>query len=177
MNRTLRLHPDSHRKAANRIDVAVCRLLPGRLALRYVLTGTIGDIAFPAPAPSTRADALWRHSCFEIFVQRAASEAYCEFNFAPSGQWAAYGFESYRTGMVALDVAPPTITVDRDEGQFTLAVEFDLPPAFETPAWLALCAVIEDRDGTLSYWALNHPAGSPDFHHRDGFALELGDQS
>jgi hypothetical protein len=38
---------------------------------------------------------------------------------------------------------------------------------------LALSAVIEDEDGVLSYWALKHPAGKPDFHHRDAFALEL----
>jgi hypothetical protein len=25
----------------------------------------------------------------------------------------------------------------------------------------------------LCYWALEHPAGSPDFHHPDSFALEI----
>jgi hypothetical protein len=33
--------------------------------------------------------------------------------------------------------------------------------------------VIEAIDGTLSYWALAHAPGSPDFHHLDCFALEL----
>jgi hypothetical protein len=33
--------------------------------------------------------------------------------------------------------------------------------------------VIEAADGSLSYWALRHPPGKPDFHHRDAFALEL----
>ena len=28
-------------------------------------------------------------------------------------------------------------------------------------------------DGSHSYWALHHPAALPDFHHRDGFTLEL----
>ena len=27
--------------------------------------------------------------------------------------------------------------------------------------------------GGISYWALAHPPGKPDFHHADGFALEL----
>jgi hypothetical protein len=27
--------------------------------------------------------------------------------------------------------------------------------------------------GALSYWALRHPPGKPDFHHPAGFALEL----
>jgi hypothetical protein len=39
---------------------------------------------------------------------------------------------------------------------------------------LALCAVIEEESGMLSYWALNHPPGKPDFHHPDSFALEIG---
>ena len=34
-------------------------------------------------------------------------------------------------------------------------------------------AVIEAVDGSVSYWALAHPAGKPDFHHPDGFALQL----
>jgi len=38
---------------------------------------------------------------------------------------------------------------------------------------LALSAVIEDEQGGLSYWALTHPPGKPDFHHPDAFVLEL----
>jgi hypothetical protein len=38
---------------------------------------------------------------------------------------------------------------------------------------LGLSAVVEASDGTLSYWALNHPVAKPDFHHPDSFALEL----
>jgi hypothetical protein len=38
---------------------------------------------------------------------------------------------------------------------------------------VALCVVIEELDGALSYWALRHPAPRPDFHHADGFALEI----
>jgi hypothetical protein len=38
---------------------------------------------------------------------------------------------------------------------------------------VALSAVIEEEGGMLSYWALKHPPGKPDFHHPDAFALEL----
>ena len=38
---------------------------------------------------------------------------------------------------------------------------------------LALAAVIEDHRGRLSYWALEHPVGKPDFHHPDGYTIEL----
>jgi hypothetical protein len=38
---------------------------------------------------------------------------------------------------------------------------------------MALAAVVEEEDGRLSYWALQHAPGNPDFHHPDGFTLEL----
>ena len=38
---------------------------------------------------------------------------------------------------------------------------------------LGAAAVLEDDNGRLSYWALCHPPGKPDFHHPDGFVLEL----
>jgi hypothetical protein len=41
------------------------------------------------------------------------------------------------------------------------------------PLRLGLSAVIEENDGTISYWALKHLPGKPDFHHPDSFALEL----
>jgi len=43
----------------------------------------------------------------------------------------------------------------------------------EHPEKLGLSAVIEEIDGTKSYWALAHPPGKPDFHHPDCFALTL----
>ena len=40
-----------------------------------------------------------------------------------------------------------------------------------TNSWLT--AVVEDDRGSLSYWALRHAPGNPDFHDPDAFALEL----
>jgi hypothetical protein len=33
--------------------------------------------------------------------------------------------------------------------------------------------VVEEIDDRLSYWALAHPAERPDFHHPDGFVLQI----
>ena len=41
------------------------------------------------------------------------------------------------------------------------------------PLGLGLSTVVEDNHGRLSYWALRHPSGKPDFHHPDTFALEI----
>src|SRR5215831_1723022 len=38
---------------------------------------------------------------------------------------------------------------------------------------VGLSAVVEATHGTLSHWALQHPPGNADVHHRDGLALPL----
>ncbi len=38
---------------------------------------------------------------------------------------------------------------------------------------IALAAVIEDENGGLSYWGLRHAPGKPDFHHPNGFTVEV----
>ena len=57
----------------------------------------------------------------------------------------------------------------------TLTVRVPATALPRSPAVLSLdlCAVIEELDGHLSYWALHHPAAHADFHHRDGRTLRL----
>ena len=38
---------------------------------------------------------------------------------------------------------------------------------------MGLSAVIEERDGTKSYWALAHAPGPPDFHNRNCWIARL----
>ena len=98
---------------------------------------------------------------------------YLEFNFAPSTRWAAYRFDGYRQNPRPAEAAPE-ITVQTGEGQFDLQVTLDLPELASLAALrLGLSAVVEEAGGQLSYWALTHPPGKADFHHADGFALEL----
>ncbi|HEX8300188.1 MAG TPA: GIY-YIG nuclease family protein [Sphingomonas sp.] len=129
----------------------------------------IGDAVMVAQAVSKRADGLWEHTCFELFVQPAGGLEYFEFNFSPSTQWAAYRLEDYRTGMSDLAIDAPAI----ERLDYGVRVTIDLgrlPPG----NWqIGLSAVIEELDGTKSYWALAHPPGAPDFHDPACFALEL----
>jgi hypothetical protein len=178
MRCSLAPHPDSRRIAATGIDVDVARPEPGRLVLSYVVTGTIGGLRMPPVTAPMRMDELWRHTCFEVFVRPPGGDAYYEFNFAPSTQWAAYGFAGYRSGMrVADEIHPPRIEVQSTDQRFTLQAALDLdrlPGLPRDAAWqIGLSAVIEDANGALSYWALAHPPGRADFHHSDCFALEL----
>jgi hypothetical protein len=168
-------HPDTPPASALAIEVEV-RRRASTLELRYLATGATEEIRLPAPAAGERADELWKHTCFEAFVARADG-CYYEFNFAPSTRWAAYGFSGYREGMAAASVDAPSIEARADEGLYEVRVSLQLDRLPGLPAdevWsLALTAVIEDMDGGKSYWALKHPPGRPDFHHRDGFALDL----
>ncbi len=151
---------------------------PAALQLRYVLKGKLGDLSISEPTRSARADELWKHTCFEAFVRGPAGDAYYEFNFAPSTQWAAYAFSGYRSGMkVAEEFSAAAIAVASDDKRLELNVSLALDQLPKLPAddvWrLGLSAVIEEASGRKSYWALAHPPGKPDFHHSDCFVLTL----
>lgn len=178
MRQVLKRHPDSPCSAATHIEVEVARPHAGNLLLSYVVTGNIGGVRMPPVTVAARSDELWRHTCFEAFVWAPPGDGYYEFNFAPSTQWAAYWFSSYRSGMVvATEIAAPAIDVQSGPDRYTLqaSLALDRVSAFPSSAsWrLGLSAVIEDVSGRKSYWALAHPPGDPDFHHSVCFAREF----
>lgn len=156
------------------IDVGASLRPDGELSLTYTLAGDLGKLLIPATDVPTRRDGLWRHTCFEVFVMADNGPGYREFNFSPSGDWAAYAFASYRQGGPLVPAPEPAIVCRACDDALMLEVglsRFALPDGLRLR--LGLSAVLEDRSGTLSYWALRHPPGKPDFHHIDTFALEL----
>jgi hypothetical protein len=107
----------------------------------------------------------------------AGTAGYYELNFAPSRRWAIYRFDAYRDGMSPADVtAAPEISVRRFDDRLELDARvrlYDLAALCGARNLrLALSAVVEEQEGTLSYWALKHAPGKPDFHHPDSFVLE-----
>ena len=175
----LKCHPETSGSAVHGIEACISRLENGEFALSYTLKGRIDRLKIPTPRPGRRAERLWEHTCFEAFVSGINGPAYCEFNFAPSAEWAVYAFRRYRDGAALLlnEEPAPKITVRGTEDRLELdaAVHLDHLSLIKpnAPRRLALSAVIEDKDGRLSYWALKHPPGKPDFHHPDSFALAL----
>lgn len=131
----------------------------------------------PAPViDAGPADELWRHTCFEVFLGEQGSTAYREFNFSPSGEWAAYAFTAYRSGMTPLQrIGPLQISCQRTREGLELVATLPAEAliASEGVMRIALSAVIEEQSGTITYWALKHPAGQPDFHHPESFVLEF----
>jgi hypothetical protein len=162
-------HPQTPRGAVRGVHAGVARAPRGLLAVRYRIEGDLERLRIPAPRPPAPGERLWQHTCCEIFVARPGMAAYREFNLSPSGEWAAYAFQRYRDG-APFAISDPKIALRRSPGELELQASI---PAEEGKLRIALAAVIEDREGALSYWALRHPAAKPDFHHPDAFALEL----
>ena len=175
----LACHPEAFNCAARAIKARICWKEAGVLALAYRVEGDIQRLSIPPSRPPGRTDYLWQHTCFEAFVSANAESEYWEFNFSPSGEWAVYSFRRYRDGVPLQDPEfRPAIAVHRTNDHFGLDAKVQLhrlPAALRDGRLrLGLSAVIEEENGSVSYWALKHPPGKPDFHHSDGFALEIG---
>jgi hypothetical protein len=174
----LRQHLETASQAVNGIEANAVAKRASEVTLGYVIRGDMARLLIPLPRQPCRIDGLWQHTCFEAFIGFKDSPAYFEFNFAPSGEWAAYAFRDYRDGeTVDDDTLDPKIVVRKESEMLELSavIRLNRLPAMQpgTTLRLGLCAVIEESDGRLSYWALDHPAGKPDFHHPDSFALEI----
>lgn len=164
-------HPGRSRGAIAGIEAEAEWTASRLLRLRYRVHGEIAALRLPPRRPQLRAGGLWRTTCFEAFLA-GEDGAYGEINLSPSGEWAAYLFSGYRAGMADWDLAPPVIVTRSAADLFELDAELALQPA--GGCRIGLAAVIEEAgDGGLSYWALAHPPGAPDFHHPSCFALEL----
>jgi hypothetical protein len=172
--RTLACHPRTPSRTIRAIGVTAEGRTGGGVALRFALEGDLTVVRIPGRRPSRRVDGLWRHTCFEAFVMTGQGPGYREFNFSPSGEWAVMAFHGYRDGGEPVAVRGPEIAVRRDGERLELAAEISpacLPPG--SSLRLGLSAVVEDVHGELTYWALRHPPGQPDFHHKDAFVVLL----
>ena len=126
----------------------------------------------PEAEEPLRANDLWQTTCLEVFLRESGSHAYQEWNFAPSGDWAAYTLAGFREGMTDLDVgAPPYIRMEDNLTWWTLGATIAVEAG---KSWdFNLAAVLEEKDGTKSYWALAHAPDKPDFHSPDCFVAKL----
>lgn len=174
----LRPHPASPASAVRAILLSARAFDDGSLAFAFRLSGETGQLRIPPEQPGTRADGLWQHTCFEVFIGTPEEAEYREFNFSPSGQWAAYAFSAPRERDPARDPqGAPQIAVELAADG--LALDVVLPPAAlpacapGTTLPIGVAAVIEAADGTLSHWALQPLGDAPDFHRRDSFAMGL----
>lgn len=176
---TLLCHPATAAPVVRAIEARATIQPDGTLSIAYRLWGDMARLLIPEPHTPERTDSLWEHSCFEAFIGVAGETAYREFNFSPSGQWAAYAFSDYRErDETPAPIDAPLITTQRFAGRLELEARIaaDALPAGAAAYQIGLSAVVEAADivdGSHSYWALSHRAERPDFHQRAAFSLEL----
>ena len=170
----LTCHPATPARAVRAITASVVGLDAHWLNLRWRVEGTT-RLVVPRLAGRTRADGLWKTTCFELFAHgMGAATAYSEFNLSPSERWAAYDFTAYREGNTNRDMPRSPDCTWRHPSHSGIAI-FDavIPrgglPAF--PLHSGIAAVIEEEGGHLSYWALKHAGAKPDFHDAACFTL------
>ncbi len=167
-------HPDTPCLRVESIDVSIEVQAGVDLRLTYTVSGDIASLLIPPAAPPQRSDGLWQHTCFEAFVLAGNGPGYREFNFSPSGEWAAYIFCNYRDGCAPGAMPAPAIACRTSANALELTAMLPRLALPDGRRWtLGLTAVIESVDEKLSYWALRHPVDKPDFHHTGGFALEV----
>lgn len=152
-------HPDTPPGGIHTVDAELRRTFGGAIAI-FRSIGDVSKLVVPPPASPVRTDGLWRTTCFELFVS-GEGDSYREFNLSPSGAWAAYEFDGYRSGMRE-SVAQIEIETSFDNKVFTLTAKIE--SEFALPSHVGLTAVIEEADGALRYWATSFALGKPDFH-------------
>jgi hypothetical protein len=174
----LHCHPDTPCPAVASIKATISWKQGRALKIVYTLNGAVDRLRVPPRRSARRTDGLWQHTCFELFIAAQNDAEYYEFNFSPSGEWAAYEFRNYRDGgAIDSDDLEPNIAVQQSAETLELSAVLRADRlsgiAPEIRLSLGLSAVIEGLDESLSYWALKHSLGKPDFHHPDSFAFEL----
>lgn len=168
-------HPDTPAATIKGVDVELFMTDGDDVLLSFAVRGS-DSLVLPEPSSAGRCDGLWKTTCFECFLRPASSEGYFEFNFSPSGKWAAYAFEARRRGMRDLELSvEPHVECydDANPDDYVCDARLDLSDVPSTALRIGLSAIIVERDGTRSYWALAHAPGKPDFHHPDCFTIEL----
>lgn len=172
----LQPHPTS-RPTVEKVEVLIWR--DGtEIDLDVRLFGSPLRAKLPSTERPRRKDELWQTTCFEAFLRPRGSDAYFELNLSPSGDWAAFRFDGYRTGKRDARIeCRPDPDIASYDGIRMQDATFDLsrePELDEALSWeIGLSAIIEETDGTKSYWALAHGAGPPDFHNPACFAYIL----
>ena len=167
-------HGQSQAGGIQHIGVTITLGASGEVTLTYRVSGETGALEIPVQSKQGRVDGLWKNTCFELFVGHFEDGNYLEYNFSPSRQWAAYQFASYRSDMIDLDTIAPSISVDETADALTLIATLALPDVWRRRSLrVGISAVIASKSGEFSYWAAIHPAGKPDFHHKDCFAVQL----
>ena len=138
------------------------------IEVNFHVTGDLENLVIPgAKLQAERKDNLWESTCFELFVAEVGKKEYTEINVSPSGDWNAYSFSDYRSGMTP-NKEITNIGFFNAQNLTELNVGFSVNSKIPKLA-LGISAVLKLNSGATTYWAYKHIGDKPDFHLRDTF--------
>lgn len=152
--------------------------LPDKIIVHFKLNPVTHLNLGPLEKSQRRTLKLWEKTCLEFFIKNAKGEYY-EFNIAPNLDWNCFYFPSKGSPLVEHPMNEPLeFKAHSNSDMFELEVTAG-KKNFHTLFWQAnqmsvgISSVIENKDGQISYWALEHCDSRPNFHHFDSFVVKL----
>ncbi|MEM8936111.1 MAG: hypothetical protein AAGC77_06860, partial [Pseudomonadota bacterium] len=133
----LRRHADDAAHSDYRVEAQVLRTSPRNILIAHRVHGRVDSLKIAAPGAPSRADDLWRTTCFEAFIRiphsvSSGGAAYWEVNASPSRQWATYAFSDYRAGRErAEEIVVSKVEIDRAADRFQIVAYVSLSESLE----------------------------------------------
>jgi hypothetical protein len=170
--------PTSHTEQLQ-VSASILRLENGDAELIFELSGKLDLILWPTEFPliAERKHALWEHTCLEAFFSTDQEKltSYAEINCAANGHWAFYTLSSYRQDLSEYHAGSVHLLTREETPQgvrFVIAVK-GLPWSASTGLFVGITAVIEFKNGDISYWAISHAEKEADFHSKKSFIARI----
>lgn len=157
----LRPHPAVPPDAVSAVTCGLSWRRAGDCVIDFIVAEPAEALSLPRAVRAARAEGLWQTTCFELFLKRPGEDGYLEFNFSPSGQWAAWTFEGYRRGRADLDMAAPIITTADPERYALAAEERGLALGLDPEVARILAQATAPEEGTVSQFALSVALSDP----------------
>ena len=144
------------------------------LVLRYEMTGAIESVLMAEPEASTRRMALWETTCFECFFGVPGQDWYWEVNLSTAGHWNVFKLDNYRSGFrEELSIQTLSVLIDRSVCSVETELDLSLLGLEDSEIELSVTAVIAEKLGAVSYWAVSHGGIEADFHLRNSFVIRM----
>ena len=147
------------------------------IQVHYQVTGDLNSVVIPQRTnPPVRRDELWTTTCLEMFIGDKELSPYWEFNLSPNSDWNIYKLSDYRSNLKPdIEYQDLDSVINNTVDHFELKLVCPLPRDLQKSQTIevAICAVIQFKQGPITYWGLNHGGVEADFHRRDGFVLGL----
>jgi len=158
----------SHREASNLRVTTTVYLNQKSIALSFVIKGKLDEYSFSPQSKQTRANELWKATCFELFLANSNNEAYYEFNFSPSLAWNFYYLNEYRAEPCEVEMnTEPKIETLYGQDSFQIFCELEINTrSFDS---YNVAAILLTKEAQRTFWSVNHLNTAPDFHHRANF--------